>query len=507
MDPEAAPDEKGLYWDSTPQWRNLGLDFFSQPSNIPAAASHSGGYGAFPRREANGMEGLDLNSEAANITGNMSYLDLLRSSPAGWAVEGGRGGDARGAVRSASRGAGRGAGRGGVRAAGRGASGGRVSGRAAAAGNRAATDHDIGVPSPTAGRGRGRGHTTPSRRPSTSVPQQFHPPRPAGGGLNTVGATDAANADFDSGLQDQELASYPWSQNPYDEEADDIQELDASSHNLFDKADWTNSANNTAFCELCVEEIKAGNSSKGHLTNRAYTNIAAKFEERTGLRHSKLQLKNRWDALRRMYSFWLSINKETGLGRRRGTVQADDDWWEKNTKGHGEWKKLRFGPPENLDELEVMFQNIAVDGSSSCIPGEQMTNTYEGDDSEDGDVGDGSPVSTHTGKRAGSTTTTATSPKKRTKSPMVKVMKGIWETMQKNCVVAQKALQGDFTFDSVQQCMRLAVECGAAEGSDEHWMACKLFVKSEHRAVFLSLTTNEARLEFLKRWCREKGSK
>ncbi|CAN6380572.1 unnamed protein product [Urochloa humidicola] len=228
MDPEAAPDEKGLYWDSTPQWRNLGLDFFSQPSNIPAAASHSGGYGAFPRREANGMEGLDLNSEAANITGNMSYLDLLRSSPAGWAVEGGRGGDARGAVRSASRGAGRGAGRGGVRAAGRGASGSRVSGRAAAAGNRAATDHDIGVPSPTAGRGRGRGHTTPSRRPSTSVPQQFHPPRPAGGGLNTVGATDAANADFDSGLQDQELASYPWSQNPYDEEADDIQELDAS---------------------------------------------------------------------------------------------------------------------------------------------------------------------------------------------------------------------------------------------------------------------------------------
>ncbi|CAL4994125.1 unnamed protein product [Urochloa decumbens] len=208
-----------------------------------------------------------------------------------------------------------------------------------------------------------------------------------------------------------------------------------------------------------------------------------------------------------MYSFWLSINKETGLGRHRGTVVANDAWWEKNTKGHGEWKKLRFGPPENLNELELMFQNIAVDGSSSCIPGEQMIDTYEGDGNDDRDVGDGSPMTTHTGKRAGSATTTATSPRKRTKSPMVKVMKGIWETMQQNCAVAQKALQGDFTFDSVQQCMRLVVECGAAEGTDEHWMACKLFVKSEHRAVFLSLTTNEARLEFLKRWCREKGSK
>lgn len=151
-----------------------------------------------------------------------------------------------------------------------------------------------------------------------------------------------------------------------------------------------------------------------------------------------------------------------------------------------------------------MFQNIAVDGSSSCIPGEQMTEGYNGDQ---GDVGNGSPERTLPAKRSNSTITTASSPKKRTKSPMVKVMKGIWETMQANCVVAQKAMQGDYTFGSVQECMRLAVESGAVEGSDEHFMAGKLFVKTEHRAVFLSLTTKEARLAWLKRWCQEKKMK
>jgi hypothetical protein len=86
------------------------------------------------------------------------------------------------------------------------------------------------------------------------------------------------------------------------------------------------------FCELCVEEIRAGNTNNGHLTNRGYTNIAANFEEQTGLHHSKRQFKNRWDALRRMYTFWLWLNKQSGLGRSGGTVVADDAWWKKHTK-------------------------------------------------------------------------------------------------------------------------------------------------------------------------------
>ncbi|CAN6201170.1 unnamed protein product [Urochloa humidicola] len=485
MDSQGDHDDDEFSWDPNGMAPNLGLDFFSQPPCFPLAESSSGGQSGRRLHGASGVEGLDLNSEAVDITDNMSYLDLLRSSPAGLVGDGERGCTRRGGVRTAARGAGSASGRGAGRGTGRAAGRGRGTGRAAAAPT-------------TEPAGSSVHRAAPNCHPASTVTRQFRPPHPPGGRVNTAGAADAA---FNGGVQDP--TSCIWSQNPYDEEGDDHQEIDASNDGLFDKADWANSANNAIFCELCVEEIRDGNSNKGHLTNRGYRNIAAKFEERTGLRHSKQQLKNRWDALRRMYSFWLWMNKQSDLGRNKGTVLTDDEWWKTHTKGHSEWRKLRHGPPENLDELEVMFQNIAVDGSSSCIPGEQMTEGYEGDNG-DGDVGDGSPITTPTAKRTNSTCTTATSPRKKTKSPMVKVMKGIWETMQKNCAVAEKAMQGDFTFESVQQCMRLAVESGAVEGTDEHWMACKLFVKAEHRAVFLSLTSKEARLDFLKRWCREK---
>lgn len=87
---------------------------------------------------------------------------------------------------------------------------------------------------------------------------------------------------------------------------------------------------------------------------------------------------------------------------------------------------------------------------------------------------------------------------------MVKVMKGIWESMQATCNVAQKAMKGDYNAEAIKQVMRLVVECGATEGTDEHFMATKLFVKPEYRAMFLTLQTKEGRLDWLSRWCKEK---
>ena len=83
---------------------------------------------------------------------------------------------------------------------------------------------------------------------------------------------------------------------------------------------------------FCVEQIMAGNWSNGFMTGRGYKNIAAKFELIRGLRHSKTQLKNRWESLKRLYSFWLWLNKQTGLGRANGTVVASEAFWKQHTK-------------------------------------------------------------------------------------------------------------------------------------------------------------------------------
>ena len=153
-----------------------------------------------------------------------------------------------------------------------------------------------------------------------------------------------------------------------------------------------------------------------------------------------------------------------------------------------------------------MFEHTAVDGSSSCIPGEHIAD--EDDEGGEGDAGDGydgSPMSTTSLKRGTSSSTCATSPRKKSKSPMVRIMKGLLDTIQSNSAIAQKVMQGELRSESIKQAMRLAMESGVAEGSVEHFMASQLFVKPENRDVFFTFTTNKGRLGWLKRWCQLKN--
>jgi hypothetical protein len=112
-------------------------------------------------------------------------------------------------------------------------------------------------------------------------------------------------------------------------------------------------------------------------------------------------------------------------------------------------------------------------------------------------------------KRGSPNATTVTSPKKKIKSLMVKIMKGIWEDMKETNAAAQKAMQekamkAEYSKESITKCMDLAVQSEATKGSVEHFMACQLFVKEEQCQVFLTINTDAGRLAFLRRWCRAK---
>jgi hypothetical protein len=94
-------------------------------------------------------------------------------------------------------------------------------------------------------------------------------------------------------------------------------------------------------------------------------------------------------------------------------------------QGHPEWKKLQSGWPIYLDELDRMFMGVAVDGSSSYVPGDEdpvdVTPNDEENDSED-DHGLQTPQSSgskRTRDSSQSLRSTATSPNKKTKSPTV----------------------------------------------------------------------------------------
>ena len=54
---------------------------------------------------------------------------------------------------------------------------------------------------------------------------------------------------------------------------------------------------------------------------------------------------------------------------------------------------------------------------------------------------------------------------------MVKVMKGIHATLENNCAIANKVMQGEFRYNPIKEVMDLAVECRVEEESVEHFIA------------------------------------
>ena len=61
--------------------------------------------------------------------------------------------------------------------------------------------------------------------------------------------------------------------------------------------------------------------------------------------------------------------------------------------------------------------------------------------------------------------------------------------------------------DDIIELMDQAVNAGASEGSDEHFMATQLFVKRENRAMFRSIKTNVGKVAWLKRMYEERKNK
>lgn len=148
-----------------------------------------------------------------------------------------------------------------------------------------------------------------------------------------------------------------------------------------------------------------------------------------------------------------------------------------------------------------MFEHTAVDGSTSCTPGQDMDQEEDVIEEVERDADD-SPMSTSNMKRGTTSTTSVTSPRKRIKSPMVRMMKGIWDEMKETNVVAQKAMKGEYVEEQVKEYMRLVVASGSPPGSEAHFIAGKLFQKAEQRGVFLSIEDNEGRQAWLRRCCQ-----
>ena len=85
------------------------------------------------------------------------------------------------------------------------------------------------------------------------------------------------------------------------------------------------------FCKLCIEQIEKGNCPANNKRD-GWTVIISKFEELTGKKYDKNQMKSKWDNLKEEWKRWRTlVYNETGLGwdSRKKTIDTSDEWWEK----------------------------------------------------------------------------------------------------------------------------------------------------------------------------------
>ncbi|XP_044982501.1 uncharacterized protein LOC123449363 [Hordeum vulgare subsp. vulgare] len=271
------------------------------------------------------------------------------------------------------------------------------------------------------------------------------------------------------------------------------------------------------FCNIACEEARDGHCVNGTWTTRAYKNMKTKFYHRTGLLHSTKQFKNCLNKLKNYYSAWVWLGQQTGCGRTGdGAITGSTDWWNKKIKERPDVRKFKEGNPDYLDMLIELFQGMAVDGSSAYVP------IYEEEEEDVGadDAHEQSPMGTTSRKRGSiGAEQSASSPGKKYKSPMVKLMTGLINTMKSentSDMIAEyankrqeakdkaKEKKSNNTKESITHCQLLAVECGADETSVEYFMATQLFANEASRVIFQNISSTEARLTWLKRWCMMK---
>ena len=102
------------------------------------------------------------------------------------------------------------------------------------------------------------------------------------------------------------------------------------------RALWGDPSQTTTFCNLCVEQIEAGNRTKGAaFSTKGWTNLVTKFCDETGLNYDKDQLKSRLVVLKLDWRVWEQLKShDAGLGwdAVKGKINASDDWWDRKLK-------------------------------------------------------------------------------------------------------------------------------------------------------------------------------
>lgn len=280
--------------------------------------------------------------------------------------------------------------------------------------------------------------------------------------------------------------------------------MDNMPKNRKPNAQWDLSAARI-FNEICVEQVLANNRPQGCLNNKGYANLVAKFNERTGRNYTRVQMKNRWDALKSDFTTWKTLLlSASGLGRdpRTGSIAASDEWWEEKIEAMPACKKFRLAALENEEDLEIMFSGVSCTNAYAMAPGAK-----EGLPANDSDyVEEVSPSveDKQARKRCADHKSPIKKSKKNFRDMQFKRFVDSFVEKASSSKSSATSSPNDHVRQEIAEMMESVISAGAVEGSDEHFYATQLLIKKEYRDVFLTLKTPEGKLAWLKRTWEER---
>ncbi|XP_039690905.1 L10-interacting MYB domain-containing protein-like [Medicago truncatula] len=171
------------------------------------------------------------------------------------------------------------------------------------------------------------------------------------------------------------------------------------------KASWRDIKATEYFVKACLDQVTKRQRNGTCFTKKGWQGIVSQFHEQSGLNYDKVQLKNRYDSLRKEWKVWYNLfGKVTELGWNfeKNIVYASDEWWEKKELENPQYAKFRDKGLPLAHQLTTLFKDVVANGehawapSSGVLPNENLGNDdidvglddAEGSgDSEDASIG------------------------------------------------------------------------------------------------------------------------
>lgn len=262
------------------------------------------------------------------------------------------------------------------------------------------------------------------------------------------------------------------------------------------KACWT-PAFHDIFLDLCLEQKLNGNKPGTHFTRDGWKNIMEVFNEKAGVKYTRIQIKNHWDSTKEQWRLWCKLigNKSLGWDPHTSEFSATNQQWLDYLRENPEAAHYRYKTIQHAEKLEMLF-----DGKLGTVESLSDSPNFHGR------LTGGSPASlcladeqgTHQQPPERMGRNYDTTPESRS-AILVEMSRPERQPVNSKPNDGRQPVNSKPTY-SIGECIQcLDGMTEVQEGSDLYLFALDIFLKKEYREIFLQLKNSSVRISWLQR--------